>query len=67
MKNRTFILGIIAATTTLLYSCQDFISTNLSKKSITVLAPANNTVSTNYTQTFWWETLKGADSYNYKL
>ncbi len=51
----------------LLVSCEDFIEADLSKKQMTVLSPADNSVSPGFTQTFWWEDLKGADQYQIQI
>lgn len=66
MKNKKCIPIFILVTYVLLNSCgQDFVEIDLSKSTVTIQAPANNFVSTSYTQTFWWEEVKGAT--NYKL
>lgn len=67
MKNKLLIAIIVGVASTLIYSCQDFIAVNLAKKSITILAPANNTLSSSYSQLFKWEDIKGADSYQLQL
>lgn len=67
MKNKIFISTILFITLTLLYSCQDFIEVDLGGKSITVLAPANNTASSSSSQMFWWGELKGAEKYNLQI
>jgi hypothetical protein len=48
-------------------SCEEFIETDLSKSSLTVIAPLDNATTPNFTQTFWWEELKGADSYQIQI
>lgn len=49
-------------------SCtKDFVSVDLSKQSVNIMAPANNVVATSYSQTFWWEELEGADKYNLQI
>ena len=65
MKNRYLGILSIGIGLAMLVSCQDLIETKLDKKTVTVLAPANNTVSPNASQQFWWDEVKGAD--NYKL
>lgn len=67
MKNKILIPAIVSIVFTLLYSCEDFIEVDLGRRSITVLAPANNTASSSSTQLFWWEDLKGADKYNLQI
>jgi len=67
MKNKFIILIVAICIASTYYSCSEFISVNLRKKSLTVLAPSNGTISTNYTITFWWEKLKGADMYELQV
>jgi hypothetical protein len=65
MKQKTiFCLSVMTA---LLASCQDFIETDLSKKSMTVNSPADHTVSPGFNVTFWWDEIKGADKYQLQL
>ena len=66
MKNNLLLLltGILLLSFT---ACQDLVEINLAKKNIVVLAPSDNTVSPNYIQTFWWEEVKGANSYNLQI
>lgn len=67
MKNNFSVLAISFIISALLVSCQDIVEINLAKKSIVVLAPANNTTSPNFAQTFWWEEVKGANSYTLQI
>src|ERR1035437_411044 len=67
MKNKFKFALLAGVASSIIYSCQDFIAVNLGKKSVTILAPANNTVSSSYTQLFKWEDLKGADSYQLQI
>ena len=67
MKNKFFISVVMVIAFSFLYSCKDFIEADLAKKSITLLAPANNIVSSSSSQTFWWEELKGAENYNLQI
>ncbi|MFA6924757.1 MAG: hypothetical protein WC223_10960 [Bacteroidales bacterium] len=48
-------------------SCEDIIEPNLAKKSITLIAPSNNTSTSNTGQTFMWEKVKGAEQYNLQI
>jgi hypothetical protein len=67
MQNRTA-LPLLSLLGILMFgSCQDFIEVNLGKKNMTILSPANNTVSPNFNQIFWWEELKGADQYQIQI
>ena len=67
MLKKLIFISIIAIAIFSISSCTDFIAVNLSKQSVTLLAPANNTIATSYSQTFWWQELKGADSYNLQI
>ena len=67
MKNKLLYSLVIFSASILIYSCEDFIEVELSGKSITVLAPANNTVSSSYSQLFKWEDLKGAEKYQLQI
>lgn len=67
MKNKIIIAAFSTAIAIYVTSCTDIVSTNLSKSSITILAPANNFVSQNYTQQFWWEVVEGAEKYNVQI
>lgn len=51
----------------ILTSCSDVIEDDLGKKTLTVLAPANNAVNPSYVQTFWWEYLEEANSYQLQI
>jgi hypothetical protein len=48
-------------------SCSDFIEPNLEKKNITLMSPPNNYRTTNMTNTFWWEEVKGATKYRLQI
>jgi len=63
-KIYNLIIVIFAAT---LVSCEDFIEKDLGGKVVTIYTPVNNTVSSNYTQTFWWESLNGAEKYRLQI
>lgn len=67
MKNRLLYPILIIAASVFIYSCDDFIAVELSSKSVTVLAPANNTVSSSFNQLFKWEALKGAENYQLQI
>src|SRR3989344_4726224 len=67
MKNKLMYAIAVFATSIFLYSCEDFIEADLGNKSVTVLAPANNTVSSSYSQLFKWEDLKGAEKYQLQI
>ena len=67
MKNKLFLPVLLVVLFAGVYSCDDFIEKDLSKKSITILSPANNYTATSYTQLFWWEEVKGAEEYNLQI
>ena len=67
MKDSFLTVVFTCIISAMLVSCQDLVEINLAKKSITVLAPANNTTSPSFTQTFWWNEVKGANSYNLQI
>ncbi len=51
-----------------LFACQkDFIVKDIKDKTLTVNAPANNTITPNNSITFWWELLDGAEKYNIQI
>ena len=50
-----------------LNSCKEFGEVNLSKATITILAPANKDSLTNSNVTFWWEPVTGALKYNIEI
>ena len=55
-----FCFAILACT-------KDFITKDISKNSITILAPANNLSTPNNAITFWWEHMEGADKYTLQI
>lgn len=67
MKNKLLYPLLVFSASILIYSCEDFIEVELSGKSVTVLAPANNTISSSYNQLFKWEDLKGAEKYQLQI
>lgn len=67
MKNKIILAAFSIAIAFYVTSCRDIVSTNLSRKSITILAPGNNLVSQSYTQQFWWQEIEGADQYNLQI
>ena len=44
-------------------SCKDFFEEDLEDKNLTIIAPANNAISTNSNITFDWDDLEGASNY----
>lgn len=67
MKHKIILQLLCVATSILLFSCEDFIERDLGGKTITIYAPANNAITSNYTQSFWWESLKGAERYKLQI
>jgi hypothetical protein len=63
MKN----LIIPAVILTLLVSCETATERELSGIQPILLAPMNNTVTTDTMQTFYWETLNGASTYQLQV
>ena len=53
----------VAAAILLLCGCEEALETSLVDKKVVLLAPANNLVTTNTEQTFYWETVNGATKY----
>jgi len=64
MKIKLLITLIIA---TSIYSCKDFIETDLSKKTVVILTPADGSVSTSFIIAFKWEAMEGADRYQLQI
>lgn len=48
-------------------ACRDVIEPNISSTHIKLLAPLDSGVTTIMLQTFWWETIDGADFYNLQI
>lgn len=60
--------SLLAFTVLLLVSsCDDLIEPKLSDKTITILAPADSSVQSNTTITFWWNEVSGASKYNIQI
>jgi len=47
--------------------CDDFIEEDISSKTIEIAAPPDNFQSSISTQTFWWNEMEGAESYNVQI
>jgi hypothetical protein len=67
MKNKLSIVISLLAVFYLIACQKDFIVKDIKDKSLTVLAPANNTVTTSNQISFWWEELDGAEKYNIQI
>jgi hypothetical protein len=51
----------------LLTGCEEAIERELAGQPVILLAPANNTVTTDTLQTFYWETMTGAGTYQLQV
>jgi len=49
------------------WSCKDVLEPDLSKKSITLVAPNDNDTTANSQVTFWWQKLDEQNAYKYRL
>lgn len=62
------LLSFISITGLLLVaSCDDIIEPKLSDRRVTIIAPADSSVQSNTTITFWWDEVKGATKYNIQI
>lgn len=59
-----YLIGVILIIS---FSCNDFIEKKITNDTITLLAPSNNTSTTQLTHTLWWERLDGAEQYNLQI
>lgn len=50
-----------------LQGCDTAFEVELTGKKVTLLAPANNLITSDSTQVFYWETLKGATEYRLQV
>ncbi|HKC66696.1 MAG TPA: hypothetical protein VKG26_00560 [Bacteroidia bacterium] len=50
-----------------IYSCKEVLETNISKSTVTILAPADTASLTSSNVTFWWNTVDGALKYNIQI
>ncbi len=62
LKYTTFILLTLT-----LFSCKDFFEKNLQKEDVTIITPANNSISTNVNITFDWQDVNGALEYRIQI
>lgn len=59
---------IIAFICICFWACKkDFIVEDITSKTISVISPSNNFVTTTNKITFWWEELNGAEKYNIQI
>ena len=66
---KKIIIGILAIFTVIIINAckKDFIVEDIKNKTLVVLAPANNLVTTSNLVTFWWDELDGAEKYNLQV
>jgi hypothetical protein len=55
------IIAFVAACT------KDFITKNITKETVNIIAPADNLTTSNNTITFWWDEIDGAEKYNLQI
>jgi hypothetical protein len=67
MKTRLFFPIIFIVSFLAFTSCENFISPNLKKKEVVVLAPGEGVHLTTNAVDFWWEELKGAEYYDLQI
>jgi hypothetical protein len=69
MKNRFIVLGTTLCAVLLgWYSCtKDFIEPDITNKSVSIIIPQDNTVSSIATQNFRWDSLPGARNYKFQI
>lgn len=67
MKIKTCIWSLIVCLSVLFSSCDEFLERDLNGQSVSIITPANNTVSSSYTVNFWWNDMKGASSYKLQI
>lgn len=51
----------------LLIACEDIVDPNMANKSVTLLAPPDNFLTTVSTHTLWWEEVEDATGYNLQI
>jgi len=68
MKHKRHFLGTLLVASVLVVSCtQDFIEKNISGQSVQLMAPGNGISTSVATQTFWWNTVSGAEQYDLQI
>jgi hypothetical protein len=65
MRQRNYILFLLLCLTGL--GCKEFIEPSIKDQKVILLAPASNTETKDYTQTFWWETTEDALYYRLQV
>jgi hypothetical protein len=64
MNNRPFYIVFLLS---VLCSCSDFISKDITGDTVTTLSPVNGDTVTSYSQLFWWEEVEGAEEYHLQV
>ncbi|MDO8999668.1 MAG: hypothetical protein Q7W45_07885 [Bacteroidota bacterium] len=65
---KVIVVSIVLLTLIISNACKkDFIVEDIKNKTLVILAPANNLVTTSNLVTFWWEVLDGAEKYNLQV
>lgn len=67
MKNNALIIFAFAILLSTLGACNVFFEERLDEEKLTLLAPADSTISDVFLTTFWWEELEGADFYTLQI
>lgn len=64
---RNYSIGAVFVLAFFVFACDDLIEESIEDDIVTVVTPGNGTISKNYTQTFWWNDLKGALKYRLQI
>lgn len=67
MKIQQILFFTILVLSLIVTGCEDFIEKDISKKNLTILAPADGLRTNSLAITFWWEDLDGAEEYKLQL
>lgn len=67
MKTKLLFTIITVFTLCFIFSCNDLIEIDLTSSNITETIPTDNTLAIEFSQTFWWNELKGASNYNLQI
>jgi hypothetical protein len=67
IDNKTTFLVVLLISLMFLLSCEDITEKDISNEELVLLAPGENLRTSIATQTFWWEELDGASSYNLQV
>ncbi|HWY38185.1 MAG TPA: hypothetical protein VNY73_06470 [Bacteroidia bacterium] len=67
MKKYLFFAVSLWAVFVLTYCTKDIVATDITKKTVNILAPGNGVHTPNNAVTFWWDEIKGADKYQIQI